>query len=335
MIDFALLRSIIESHNSFLLTTHVNPDGDAIGSEIAFAALLRKLNKQVTILNYSPTPLNLAFLDPEGIIQVFNKEKHSSLFDEADVIVALDFNVKDRVVKMQDLLTSSKALKICIDHHEDPDDTFDRLFVDTNYAATGHIIYEFITASKLVPIDYTFALPLYTAIMTDTGSFRFQKTTGEVLRIAAHLVDQGLVPYDIYDLVYERNSFNKLRLLGTALDSITLHGSNNELAVMTISLAERENLRAAEDETDGFVNFAMSINNVKIGLKFLELEEGFKVSLRSRGSIPVNKLAGDFDGGGHMNAAGIRIRDKNMDEMKPVIIKRALEYIDNPDETVS
>src|ERR1035438_3698145 len=135
MIDFQLLKKIISDGNSFLITTHVNPDADALGSEIALYLILKELGKESFIVNYSVTPYNLLFLDKSGAIETYDEEKHSPVINSVDVIIALDFNRWDRTVKMKQVLTQSKALKICIDHHLDPENFADHFFIDTDYSA--------------------------------------------------------------------------------------------------------------------------------------------------------------------------------------------------------
>src|SRR5690606_14761684 len=182
-------KEIILQHSSFLLTTHVNPDADAIGSEIAFYQLLKKLNKKVRIVNHSITPYNLLFLDVDKKIEHFSEDEHSTIFNDTDVIIALDFNRADRVVRMKDGFISSSKIKICIDHHQDPENVFHEKFVDTSYSSTGEIIFDFIKQTKIVELDYSIALPVYAAIMTDTGSFRFDRTTPELHRKTAELLE--------------------------------------------------------------------------------------------------------------------------------------------------
>ncbi len=327
MINFELLKEIILNHNSFILTTHVNVDADAIGSEIAFYTILKKLGKKVRIINCDETPSYLKFLDTNNSIELFDTNEHSKLLNSFDVLVALDFNHSNRMMELEKFFVESDKLKICIDHHQDSKNFVDHYFVDTEYSSTGHIIYSFIKKTFIIPFDLEIAIPLYAAIMTDTGSFRHDRTTSEVHLIAAHLLELGVDPTKVYDEIYEQGKFEKFKLLGEALQSLQLYGNDNNLAVMILKKKSLEKYNANESDTDGFVNFCMSIVNVKIGLKFLELENGFKVSLRSKGDIPVHKLASEFGGGGHKNAAGIRIFNSSIEEMKDQIIDRALFYI--------
>ena len=199
MIDFEKLKDIVLNNSSFLLTTHVNPDADAIGSEVAFYYILKKLGKKAFIINHSSTPYNLEFFNKENIIQRFDEELHKNIFSEVDVLVALDFNRADRTVRMENGFRQSKKLKICIDHHQDAENFVDESFIDTNYCATGHIIFDFIKRTNIVDLDYEIAESIYAAIMTDTGSFRFDRTTSGVHKIIAELLDAGVNPEDVYD----------------------------------------------------------------------------------------------------------------------------------------
>lgn len=325
--NYQLLKKIVQENNSFLLTTHVNPDADAIGSEMAFYFLLKKLGKDVHVVNTSKTPYYLEFMDAEKVIQYFEEEKHNDIFTQVDVLVALDFNRAQRMVRMESLFRQSNKLKICIDHHEESENFTDHLFSDTSFAATGQIIYSFIKETSIVEIDLPIADQLYAAIMTDTGSFRFDRTTSDIHLIAADLLKIGVNPNDVYTRIYNTSRIGKIKLLGDAIQSLTLHGEKNEIAVMVISKEALQRSGADEADTDGFVNLCLTIDSVQVALKFLELNEGFKVSLRSKGEISVQKIAVEFGGGGHRNASGIRIRDKQMKEFIPQVIQTVSNYL--------
>ena len=327
MIDFKKLETIIKENNSFLLTTHVNPDADAIGSEIAIYLILKKLGKKVKILNHHATPYNLEFLDTDKVIEKYDSEKHKNIFDDSDVLVALDFNRSDRMVTMQKAFNDSKKLKICVDHHQDAENFADEYFMDTDYCATGHILFDFIKQTGIVPITYEIAYQVYAAIMTDTGSFRFERTTPELHRIAAELLETGIIPGDVYDKIYDQSRFSKIRLLGKALESLKLYGNDGEISYMILTQNDFKDSDAIESDTDNFVNFCLSIENVVMGLLFLELKHGFKVSFRSKGTIPVNKLAQEFGGGGHINAAGARLHNGKLNDYIPEILKKAKKYL--------
>lgn len=329
MIDFELLKKILQENNSFLITTHVNPDADAIGSELALFYVVQHLGKEAKIINYSETPYYLTFLDEQNVIEKFNEQKHSEIFNEYDVLIAVDFNRASRIIKMETAFRNSKKLKICIDHHEDAENFVDHLFIDTSYSATGQILYDFISSTGIAPITLPIANNLYAAIMTDTGSFRFDRTTPVVHRIAAHLLETGVNPQYIYNKIYDESKPGKVKLLGTSINSLELFGDENRLAVMTIMQSDLDSSGALETDTDGFVNLCMSIENVKMGMLFLELKDGFKVSLRSKGELSVHQFASEFGGGGHRNASGIRFRNNTLEEMRIFLIEKAIKYLNN------
>ncbi len=326
--DFQILKKIIIENNFFLLTTHVNPDADAIGSEIAMYRILKSLGKDVYIINHSATPYNLEFFDTENIIRVFDEEKHKQLFDEADVLIALDFNRANRVVSMQRVFAEFKGIKICIDHHQDPEDFVNHYFVDDSYAATGHIIYDFIKQTKLVDLNYEIAYPLYAAIMTDTGSFRFERTSPELHRIISELLETGVDPGEVYDKIYDQSKISKIKLLGRTLDTLKLIDSDR-IGYMYILQSTFNELGALESDTENFVNYPLSIENVVLSLLFIELKDGFKVSFRSKGNIPVNEIAANFGGGGHTNAAGARFHNSTMIDEMPKILNFTIEFFNN------
>jgi phosphoesterase RecJ-like protein len=331
MIDFKKLADIIKSNQSFLITTHVNPDADAIGSEIAFHKLLSVLGKKSQIINHSSTPYNIKFLDTDNVIEKYDEALHKTLFNSYDVLVALDFNRSDRMVSMQKGFSESRQLKICIDHHQDPEDFVDFLFIDNEYAATGHILYDFIKSTGIVKINKEIAAPLYAAIMTDTGSFRFERTTADLHRLVAELLDTGINPTEIYNQLYDESKLSKIKLLGRCLNSLQLI-ANNSIGYMILTQNDFSEFDALESDTENFVNFILSIEGVTLGMLFIELKNGFKVSFRSKGNLPVNKLAGLFGGGGHTNAAGARFKDSEMTGMIPKILKEAENFFNNHSE---
>lgn len=327
MNNFEELKDFIIKNNSFILTTHVNPDADAIGSEIAMYNLLKKLNKEVYIINHSVTPYNLKFLDSKNLISHFSSVEHSYLFNSVDAFIALDFNRVDRTVSMKQCIENFNGSKACIDHHLDPQTFADVLISNIQYSATGEIIYDFIKKTNIVELDYSIALPIYAAIMTDTGSFRFDRTTPKLHRIAAELLELGVIPNQVHDQIYDQSPLSKVKLLAKTLDSLTIHGANDSIAYMTITQKMFEETGALESDTDTFVNYGMAVSSVKIGILFIELKQGIKVSFRSKGSIPVNKLAEEFNGGGHLNASGARMFNANLKEYIPLILKSAEKFI--------
>ena len=323
--DFSKIIQIINSNDSFLITTHVNPDADAIGSEMGFYYLIRKLNKSAKIINYSKIPYYLEFSDPDNVIEKFDAVSHSKLFDEADVLVALDFQQLSRISEMQDLFRNSSKIKLCIDHHEFPENFTENLFVDPSYASTGEMVFDLISEMK-IDFDFQIAESLYAAIMTDTGSFRYDRTTSETHLRIAKLLETGINPNQIYKEIYDQGSLGKLNLLGSSLLSMKFDKSN-QIAYMKITKDDLMKTNTSVEDTEGFVNYCLTIKGIKVGLLFFETETGFKASLRSVGKIPVNRIAAEYGGGGHMNAAGLRIDVAKIEDYEEKIIDRISQYL--------
>jgi phosphoesterase RecJ-like protein len=325
MIDYNRIIEILKSNNSFVITTHVNPDGDAIGSELALAYFLQKLGKKFWIINHSPTPENFVFLDEENLIQKYDSKLDDYILN-ADVLLAVDFNSLGRARSMMQVLEKSKAYKVIIDHHRNPQNFVNEIFYDIDEPATGNIIYKLIKTYNPDLIDKKTADALYAAIMTDTGSFRFERITPELHLIVADLISRGANPSYIYNKIYNEMSIEKLKLLGEAITNINLE-ADGKIAFMILDrqLIEKYVKTEEEFDVDGFVNYCLSLKSVKVGLLFFELKNGVKVSLRSKEKFPVNSLAEKFGGGGHLNAAGIRLDGMKLNEVLPKVIQQAIE----------
>ncbi len=329
--DFTTLSKIFEENADFIITCHVNPDADAIGSELALFDVLSQKGKNVHIINYSKTPYNLEFLDSSNVIEKYDSAVHDKLITVADVIILLDLNQLSRTVKMENVIRNSESIKVCIDHHTEPENISEFMIVDNNYSSTGEIIYDFIDESGIVSFNYNIALQLYAAIMTDTGSFRFERTTPELHRKVAVLLEQGVSPYQVYDSIYAQFNLSRNKLLGYALASLELSKSG-KVAYMTITLEMLKKTGATESDVDGFVNYCLEIKGVKIGMLFFELNDGVKVSFRSKLDVPVNKLAEKFNGGGHFNASGTRLFNVQLKEIQNEIIQSAEQLLENYNE---
>jgi phosphoesterase RecJ-like protein len=317
---------MIEQNQRFVLSTHVNPDPDAIGSELAFARFLKTMGKDALILNHSATPFNCVFLDRENSIVQFNPGRDGGKIREADVIFILDANHPDRLESLKPFILESKAEKICIDHHPDKAEFADLYLIDESSTATGEILFHLLTLFGESAITRDVAEPLYAAIMTDTGSFRFPKTDSAVHHIIAQLIDRGADPVAIYQQIYEQGSANRTQLLGHALSTLKLsHGGKVAYIVVTKDMFERTG--TTEEDTDNFISYTLNIRGVQIGLMFTVLPGGIKVSFRSKGNIEVNKLAQEFGGNGHLNAAGARVRNGELADVVRAVVERSGHYI--------
>ena len=213
-----------------------------------------------------------------------------------------------------------------VDHHLEPHDFADQYFIDDQATSTGEIVYRLLTTLGTIQIDAAIATALYTAIMTDTGSFRFPRTDPESHRIAAHLLECGADPSQIYVNVYEQWTSGRMRLLGEVLDSMkTAYDGKLSYVVCTQKMFRETG--TTEVETDNFTTYPMSIKGVVVGILFNELKNGVKISFRSKGSIPINQLAKEFGGNGHLNAAGARLFDVSLESIVTSVIEKAGKYL--------
>jgi phosphoesterase RecJ-like protein len=323
---YSELLSLIYNNHEFTITTHVNPDGDAIGSEIAMYHFLNEQGKKANIINYSPTPANYRFLDRLDVIEKFEESRHADILNRSDVVIILDTNELNRLKTMSDYLKTCHARKVVIDHHLGLDnEMFDLCLVDTESPATAQILFRLFKFAG-INISRNIAEALYTAIMTDTGSFRFDRTTSETHRIAAELLETGINPYEIYSEVYNKASIGKLYLLSRFLQNVKLH-YDGKLACSMVTRDDFLKTNTDEYAVEGFSSHLMSLESVLMGIIIVETPGGTKLSFRSKGDIYSNELAAQFGGGGHKNAAGAFINNSSAKEIENLIVSEAKNYI--------
>jgi phosphoesterase RecJ-like protein len=321
------VKDVIRRHGRFVLTTHVNPDGDGLGSELALLAGLKRMGKGASIINHSPTPEHYLWLDPAGAVERYVPEIHDAVIATADAILVLDTNQPDRLRSMEGPVRSSAATRAVIDHHLDPHPFADAYFIDPEATSTGEMIFRLLESFDGAAIDAGVAVPLYTAIMTDTGSFRYPRTGAGTHRIVSRLIELGADPPAIFSRVYETWTPGRMRLLGEALDTLSLSGGG-AVASMLTTREMFTRTGTTEIETDTFSTYPMNIRNVRIGILFTELKDGVKISFRSKGTIPVNLLAKEFGGNGHLNASGARLHDVALGEIVPKVLSAAEKYVE-------
>ena len=294
----------IDDHQRFIVTTHVNSDGDGLGAELGLSTYLRSRGKDVRILNPDPLASRYEFLTQEGDYESYDPAVHDAVIDETEVVVVLDISRWERLAELGDKLRSSRALKICIDHHPYEDNGMAEIYgVDVTAAATGQLVYEMIRDWGH-EVDRTMALGFYISILTDTGSFRFSNGDARAHRAAAELIPKGLDPNELYENVYGNSSLPRIRLLGEVLTTMRVEdGGKILLLVLTREMVQRTG--AVPSDTDGFVDVARTTKGAEGIALLMERADGkVKVSLRSRGRINVNRVATAFDGGGHVLASG-------------------------------
>ncbi len=319
---------ILQRHNRFIITTHSNPDLDALGCELALDEYLRAIGKQVCILNSDPIARPHRFIDLRRRIRVYQPHRHDRLIEGAEVLIVLDASGGwKRLGRIGDTLARMHPYPVRIDHHPDPQHFTDVEVVDDSAAATAELIFELVrTASG--SITETMARALYVAILTDTGSFRYPKTSPRTHRITAELIELGAAPAELAKLAYNQYSLNLLRLQGHMLDIMQSAAGGR----LVWSVLDQHTLRAygvREPELDNFASFGMQVAGALVSVLCVETPDGrVKVSLRSDAALPVNDLAAEWGGGGHASAAGATVSGE-LHQVTNMVISRVKALIDS------
>ncbi len=295
-----------------VIVTHRNPDGDAYGSSLALYHFLKQFNHKVTVISPNDCPNFLKWMPSQKDILLFepNVEKATKRLGQAEIVFTLDFNAFHRTGdKMQKALEQINPLFIMIDHHQAPDSYAKYTFSNVKKSSTSEMIFDFIEAlDKKKYINKEIASCIYTGIMTDTGSFRFPSTSSRTHRIAADLLDAGADNAKIYNRVMDVNSYSRMQLLGRALENMKVL-PELKTAYITLSQKELNTYKFEKGDTEGFVNYALSLKDIIFAVIFIEdtQQKIIKMSFRSKGDFSVNEFARKyFNGGGHTNAAGGR-----------------------------
>ncbi|HID24150.1 MAG TPA: bifunctional oligoribonuclease/PAP phosphatase NrnA [Planctomycetaceae bacterium] len=302
-VDWTPLQRIIADNQRFVLSSHVRPDADAVGSELALSELLEAQGKSVRIINPSALPANLLFLDPERRILTVGEGGVVEQACETDVHIILDTSAWAQLGKIGTVLKKTSAVKVVIDHHAVADDLGALSFQDKTAEATGAMIFR--AAETLGwPITDSMANFLFCAIATDTGWFRFPSVTGDTLRICGRLIDLGAKPARLYQALYEQSSLARVKLAGRVLSRITVE-CDGRLAYICVHREDFAETGAVPADTEDLVNECLRIAGTEAAFILVETpNRDVKVSLRSRNALNVAALAKRFGGGGHKQAAG-------------------------------
>lgn len=309
--DITRLKLLLSQPKKIVIVSHKNPDGDAIGSSLGLYHFLIKLNHEVSVIMPNDYPEFLKWMPNQDIIKDYeiNKKIANELIEDADIIFTLDFNSLERAGDMESNLNNSEAIKIMIDHHQQPSDYATFMYSDVSICSTSQMVYHFINMlGEDHLIDSNIGTCLYTGIMTDTGSFRFSSTTSTTHRAVADLIEKGVDNSAIHSHVYDTNSYNRLQLLGCALNNLKVI-PELKTAYITLSQKELNKYNFRKGDTEGVVNYGLSLQNIVFAVIFIEhKQEGIvKISFRSNGDFSVNEFSRKhFNGGGHTNAAGGR-----------------------------
>jgi phosphoesterase RecJ-like protein len=300
-LDWSPLLDVVRRCQRFLLTTHIRPDGDALGSMLAFEEALRGLGKEVRMTVASHVATRYHFLTAAGRVEFFEMSEKS--FRATEAVVVLDTGAWSQLGSFGDFLRDIDVPKLVIDHHQTQDDLGAVRLVDTSAEATGRLVFEAVQALR-APVTKSMANHLFVALAMDTGWYRHSNTTGESFALAAQLVEAGASPEYLYEMLYEQSSLARMKLTGVALARMeVVHGGR--VAFTEIRLKDYEATGAHPMDSEDLVSYTRSVAGVEVGLLFLEQPRGgIKVSFRSRDVVDVAQLAERFGGGGHRQAAG-------------------------------
>lgn len=309
MISISALKALLATPQKIVITTHHKPDGDAMGSSLGLYAYLIQKGHHVSVITPTDYPDFLHWLPNNSNVIIYTEAEDRSiaLVNEADLIFCLDFNTLSRINELGEHIRKADGYKLMIDHHLDPEDFDDYRHWSINACAAAQLVYDFIKneLNDEQFINKDVATCLYTGIMTDSGSFRFPSATSAVYRIAANLIDLGAEHWRIHQLVYDNASENRLRFLGHCLSNNLEILRDFNAAIITVTAQDLKNYDIATGDTEGIVNYALSINGIKLAAFIIERSDKVKLSLRSTGDFPANEICKKyFNGGGHRNAAG-------------------------------
>lgn len=303
-----MLRETLASPKTVLITAHRSPDADAMGSALALYNVLLKLGHKVSVVVPDSFPGFLAWMKGAGEVKFFQEQRGQGtrIIGKAEVVFCLDYNNLERIGEMGPLIQKTNATTVLIDHHIDPSDNFDFILSDTAASSTAELIFRFLRSMSWDHfIDVDVAECIYAGIMTDTGSFRFSSTSAQTHRITAELIEIGLEPNKVHSAIFDNYRFDRLKLIGHALSEKLEFDPELGVSIISLSLEEKTRYNHSKGDTEGLVNYGLSIKGARLAVFLSEESDFVKLSFRSKGDVDVNVLArAHFNGGGHKNAAG-------------------------------
>lgn len=323
------VKKLIDKHDNIVIVCHVSPDGDAVGSSLGLYHFLDEIGKTVTVIVPDSLPHNLKFLKGAKDILVYTKytEYAEELIEKSELIFCLDFNALKRLEGLEEPVRKASAKKVMVDHHLDPESFCDVTISHPEVSSTSELVFRLICRMGMFEfLTLNSGNAIYVGMMTDTGNFTYNSNKPEMYFIVGELVKKGVNKDELYAKVCNTNSLNKLRLNGYAIDQkLTLFEPYNA-AMITLSREELNRYHYQKGDSEGLVNVPLSIPGVVFSAFFREESDFIKVSLRSKGSFPANKVAEEwFNGGGHMNAAGGEFYG-TMDEIIARFVKLLPQY---------
>ena len=321
------LRDLLGTQpKKIILVTHENPDGDAIGSAIGLGEALNNFGHEIKIIVPNSYPAFLKWFSSELEIIVYERRKKAAnaLLQEAEILFCVDFNEAKRSARMEKKLLAFSRPKVLIDHHPNPSDFCDFMISEPEYSSTAELVFDVLHRIHFEKyINYNAAEALFTGIMTDTGSFSHHISRPNTFQVVAKLMEWGINAEKIHANIYNNFTADRMKLLGHCLGNKMEVFPEFRTAVISISQKELDDFDHRPGDTEGFVNYPLSINNIVFSALFIEKKEYVKVSFRSKGNFPVNEFSRDhFFGGGHRNAAGGEITltlEESVDKFKQLL----------------
>ena len=325
---FNTINKIIQNSNKIVLSTHEKPDADGLGSAIAFYYYLKTLDKQVRIIQSSKFPQECNIINPDNIVDTFSS-KDISWIESSDLLILFDVGHYKRSKDVSSIALKNNIDILSIDHHQNDDiDIFKASIIDIDAPATGFVVWEYLNSQNFdKPWDIKICNALYAALMTDTGSFRYNNTTSETHKMASELLSFGVKPYDIYVAIYEQRKLSQLRLLSYVINNLKFT-IDNKVCYCILDKDAFLSSKSTVEDVDGFTEFLRSINNVEISFLITEQsDEEYRLNFRSKGQYEINDVAAKFGGGGHKFAAGSKISSSNILEIEEKIVNLLKEKI--------
>ena len=293
---------------NIVIVPHVNPDGDAVGSSLGLWRVLKNAGYEPTVISPTDYPAFLKWINGTSEVKVYEHEPDVSrqILDNSDLVFLLDFNAFDRAGKVGTLVEKMDKPVILIDHHPDPAEVTDLMFSHTEASSTAELVYRFVESIGLDEfLDKDAAEAMFTGLVTDTGSFSYNASSPDMYEVVSRLLEKGVEKDKITDLVYNNFSADRMRLLGYSLDQKMKVFPEYHAAYISLSREELDRYHFVPGDTEGFVNYPLSISDVVFTALFIEKEDLVKISFRSKGGFPTNEFSGlHFNGGGHINASG-------------------------------
>ncbi|MGA2405557.1 MAG: bifunctional oligoribonuclease/PAP phosphatase NrnA [Bacteroidales bacterium] len=302
------LSKLFSTSENVLIICHINPDGDAVGAQLALYHYLKVNNKNAWLMAPNNLQEFLKWMDGADLINIFIKDRKRCriLIERADLIVMMDFNQSNRLGEAEDFVKASKARKVVIDHHLDPGNFADLIISDPSKCSTSELVHELVCEINGIKfINKPYAEAIYVGIITDTGNFEYGSYSSRTLRIVADLLDSGIIKEKILNLIYNNFSSDRIKLQGFALNKRMVVIPEYRTAYIFLTKDDLKKYNHVKGDTEGFVNLPLSIKGINFSALFIEKDNFIKLSFRSKGNFPSNEFATQyFSGGGHLNASG-------------------------------